>query len=381
MITLLVIFIILILIIALSKNYFIGYVKNDKPLFSDLLGKKALSDNQVNLNKLIVKSDKVINKELCISIDSKLLHNSHDAKLQLKSTNTVNDNYKFKLLNVSSSNEIVIYHPETNSYIYSNDDLLNNDNELVNVNIGQLNILKECNIRKAKFNLVYKSNNLLNITNTDDKLADKGYFTLQHKNSGLYLGVSDTNEEQTKLVLVNKPVNTKLLYYTSMEKIGKVNELINDVVESFGTDKGSDNRNKRGMCLMVKYGLIPSSLVDCNLKDEIESFTTTDNNDNDNDNDTFDFNIFSPHNKIDYQNLFKSYGKNLYEDNLEVVEGDTAIEYLKNYHMSILNKNNELQTFIDKESIQLENILDTKMDDLNLIKLNKDSMAYYSLNK
>lgn len=379
MITLFVIFIILILVVALSRNYFIGSIKNDKPLFSDLFGKRALSTAEINMNNMIVKSDKIINQDLCISIDGKLLTHSPDVKLHLKYTVEVNSNYKFKLLNISSGNDIVIYHPDTNSYLYVNGEKLM---------IGQLNILKPENIEKAKFNLIYKTegfNTVLNKLQITDKLAKLGSFTLQHSNTGLYLGMKTTNSQ---LTLSELPVDTKLVFYSLMDKIGKVNELVKNMVEEFGVDKSDENRNKRGMCSMVQNGLVPSSLIPCNLTDEIESFGNDDNgsnngSDNGNNNSKdkskeFEFNIFNPHIKMDYQKLFKSYGDNLYNDNLEAIDGVNVIDYLKNYHMSLLNKNTDLQTFIDKESIKMENILDTKMEDLELIKLNKDSMRYYT---
>jgi hypothetical protein len=372
MITLFVIFIILILIVALSRNYFIGSVKNDKPLFSDLFGKRALSTAEINMNNMIVKSDKIINQDLCISINGKLLTHSHDIKLHLKSTNEVNSNYKFKLLNISSGNDIVIYHPDTNSYLYVNGDKLM---------IGQLHILKPENIEKAKFNLIYKTerfNTVLNKLQITDKLSKLGSFTLQHSNTGLYLGMESTSSQ---LILRELPVDTKLVFYSLMNKIGKVNELVKNMVEGFGVDKSDENRNKRGMCSMVQNGLVPSSLIPCNLRDEIESFNNSinsDGNDSKGKTNEFEFNIFNPHIKMDYQKLFKSYGDNLYNDDLEAIDGVNVIDYLKNYHMSLLNKNTDLQTFIDKESIKMENILDTKMEDLELIKLNKDSMRYYT---
>lgn len=373
MITILVVFIILIFIVALSKNYFIGSVKNDNNLFFSN-GLKSLNTDNNSYN--IVKSNKLINKELCISINNKLLYHSPNSKLMLKNTPTVNNNYKFKFLN-SNSNNIVIYHSESNSYLYVND---NNQ-----IDIGQLNILKPEHIEKAQFNLIYNTTGIakaLNNLNVVDKLNKLGIFSLQHKNTGLYL-----SDDNNKLNLIDKPVNTKLIFYSLIEKMSYVDELIDDVVEEFGIDKSDENRNKRSMCSLVRYGLIPNSLIPCDLKDDIESFENTmtsndKNSDNNQDNTTtsasFDFNIFNPHIKLEYQNLFKSYGKNLYNDNLESIDGVNAIDYIKNYHMSLLNKNNELQDFIDKESIKMEEILDTKLEDLELIKLNKDSMMYYT---
>lgn len=372
MITILVVFIILIFIVVLRKNYFIGTVKNDRLIFSN--GVSSVNPENCD-NKSIVKSNKLINKELCISINNKLLYHSPNAKLILKNTPTVNNNYKFKFLNINGNN-IVIYHPETNSYLYVND---NNK-----IDIGQLNILKTDNIEKAKFNLIYDTNGLDKILyklNISDKLNKTGIFSLQHTNTGLYL-----SDDNIKLILTDKPVNTKLMFYSLIEKMSYVDELIDDVVEEFGVDKSDENRNKRSMCSMVRGGLVPSSLIPCNLIDDIESFEgtmTNDNNSSENSQDKqdeFNFNIFNPHIKMEYQKLLKSYGKNLYDDNLESIDGVSVIDYLKNYHMSLLNKNTELQDFIDKESIKMEEILDTKMEDLELVKLNKDSMMYYTFN-
>jgi hypothetical protein len=343
MIVILIIFIILIIIVALNKNYFIGSINNEKLIFTN-----NIIDNTINLNNKIIKYNKLINHELCISIDGKLLMYSKDKGLKLINTVQVNENYKFKLLNISGNN-IVIYHPLSNSYIYSN----NND-----VKIGQLNILKDNNYNKAKFNLIYNSNNLNTLKN--NKLSDFGIFSLQHVNSGLYL----SNEDE----LTNIPINTKLIYYNSFKKIGIVNELIKNMTESFNVNKGD---NKRILCYLVNNGLIPSSFIP--LCNNIENFSS--------DTQEFDFNIFDPHIKMDYQQLFKSYGKNLYNDNLESIDGNNIIDYLKNYHMSILNKNNDLKSFIDNESINLEKILNMKYDDLELIKLNKDANYYFNTNK
>lgn len=375
MITILVVFIILIFVVVLSKNYFIGTVKNDKLIYSN--GLSSVNPESCNINNLVVKSNKLINHELCLSINNKLLLHSPNTHLMLKNTALVNNNYKFKLLNISG-NDIAIYHPETNSYLYVNDMYANDNNP--SISIGQLNILKPEHIEKAKFNLIYNAegfNALVNKLNITNKLSKIGKFSLQHAKTGLY--ISENNEV---LDLSKTPIETKLVFYSAMEKISMVNDLINDSVEKFGVDKSDENHNKRGMCSMVRGGLVPSSLISCNLTDDIESFENNYMSSNDTNNTTteFDFDIFSPHIKMEYQNLFKSYGKNLYDDNLESIDGVNVIDYLKNYHMSLLNKNNELQSYIDKESIKMENILDTKMEDLELVKLNKDSITYFNLN-
>jgi hypothetical protein len=346
MIVILIIFVILILIVALSKNYFIGSINN------------KVSNSYNTINNFIIKANKIVNQPLCLSINNKLLMHSKDNHLILKNTYKVNNNYKFKILNIIN-NDIVIYHPESNSYIYNN---INSG-----ISIGQINIMKPEILNKAKFNLVYTPTeiNLLNKIlsgDTSKLLSSFGSFSLQHTDSGLYL-----SENNGKLTLSKSKTNIKIIFYSAMEKINKVDEIINDMIEKFGVDKSYENLNKRGMCSMVQNGLIPSSLIPCNYSDEIEAFS----NDN-------DFNVFSPHIGIDYQNLFKSYGKNLYNDDLEAIDGVNTLDYLKNYHMSILNKNNDLQTYIDKESLKLEQVLDTKMEDLELVKLNKDSMHYYT---
>ena len=77
MITILVIFVILIIIVALSKNYFIGTVKNDTLLFTDgikSLNPDLISHNKsITLNNQVVKAQKIINRDLCILIDNKPL--------------------------------------------------------------------------------------------------------------------------------------------------------------------------------------------------------------------------------------------------------------------------------------------------------------------
>jgi hypothetical protein len=377
MIVILVIFVILICIVALSKNYFIGSLNNEELIFSD--GYKTVNPDiaNININNLIIKANKVINQPLCLAINNKMLMHSKDKPLTLKNTSKVNNNYNFKLLNVIN-NEIVIFHPETSSYIYSNAVDTKSDN---NISIGQVNIFKPEQMNKAKFSLIYTPaeisfiDKLLN-RDTTDLLSSVGSFSLQHIESGLYL----SENADSKLVLSNSKTDVKLMFYSVMEKIGKVDELISDMVEGFGADKSDDNMNKRGMCSMVQNGLVPSSLIPCNYTDDIETFNNTDDNTNNTRilKDTIDFNVFDPHIGMDYQKLFKSYGKNLYNDDLEAIDGVNTLDYLKNYHMSILNKNNELQKHIDKESLKLEHVLDTKMEDLELVKLNKDSMIYYT---
>jgi hypothetical protein len=388
MITILVIFVLLILFIALSKNYFIGFVNpfssrtlkgvqnnSDTLLFTD--GIKSINPdielNNKNINNQVVKANKIINKDLCILINNKTLTYTHTNGLILKNINSVNNNNKFKFLNISG-NDLVIYHPETNGYIY-----VNKDNKL---KVGQLNILNPENNNKAKFTLIYTpiKNNFINkIIGKNNVKYLTGTYALQHIETGLYLSINNSN-----LVLSKNGISTKLLFYSAMKKISMVSDLINPFldtdlkedqktdIEPFNTDKGNNNKNKRGLCSMVRNGLVPGSLIPCNLTDDIESFTA--------DTTAEDINIFEPHIKMDYQKLFKSYGKNLYNDNLESINGVNIIDYLKNYNMSIINKNNDLQTFIDKESLKLEQILDTKMEDLELIKLNKDSSYYYTFN-
>lgn len=362
MIVILVVFVILIIIVALSKNYFIGSVNNDKLTFSD--GYKTVNPD-INLNNLIIKANKVVNQPICLSINSKLLMHAKDAPLTLKDISKVNSNYKFKMLNIIN-NDIVIFHPESNSYIYSNAVDSTSDTDIT---IGQLNIMKPEQMDKAKFNLIYTPAEMDIIDkimgrDTTNLLASLGSFSLQHVASGMYL----SENSDGKLALSTSKTDVKIMFYYIMEKIGKVDELIADMVEGFGVDKSDENKNKRGMCSMVQNGLVPSSLIPCNYSDEIEAFSD----------ETNDFNVFGPHIGMDYQNLFKSYGKNLYNDDLEAIDGVNTLDYLKNYHMSILNKNTELQSYIDKESLKLEQVLDTKMEDLELVKLNKDSMIYYT---
>lgn len=90
------------------------------------------------------------------------------------------------------------------------------------------------------------------------------------------------------------------------------------------------------------------------------------------------FNIFAPKLNNDYKNLFDSYGDNLYSDNVEQVNGVNTLDYLKNNHMSYLNRNIALQKYIDDTNLRLSNILNNKIEDLQLIKLAKDSKQYYT---
>jgi cell division protein ZapA (FtsZ GTPase activity inhibitor) len=361
---------ILITLTLLTNNNFIGFINNNSNKLNNTNNTTTITDkNNDKLNNIIIKSDKLINNDLCILIENKLLSYSplYNNQLIFKDTIKVNNNYKFQLLNISG-NDIVIYHPETNSYIYNS-----KDNKL---SIGQLNILKPDNLNKAKFNLIYNTKNvglLLHKLNITDILSKTGTFALQHNTSKLYL-----SNENGILNLNNELIPTNLIFYNLMKK----KLIVNDLIEKFRIDKGHD-KNKHNLCSMVRNGLIPNSFIECNINNDIEPFQSNNNtNDtnmnNSNDNSEFNFNIFNSHIKLDYQKLFKSYGSNLYNDDLETTNGVNILDELKNYHMSILNKNNELQSFIDKESIKLENVLDTKMEDLELIKLNKDSIKYYT---
>ena len=93
------------------------------------------------------------------------------------------------------------------------------------------------------------------------------------------------------------------------------------------------------------------------------------------------FNIFAPKLNNDYKNLFDSYGENLYSDNVEQVNGVNTLDYLKNNHMSYLNRNIALQKYIDDTNLRLSNILNNKIEDLKLVKLAKDSKKYYTFNE
>ena len=97
--------------------------------------------------------------------------------------------------------------------------------------------------------------------------------------------------------------------------------------------------------------------------------------------DTRKFNIFNPHMRHEYENLMDSYGDNLFSDNLSnenVLNASSDSEYLKNFHMNILNKNIELQKYIDDNSVRMNQLLDNKMNDIDLLKLAKDSKKYYT---
>lgn len=93
------------------------------------------------------------------------------------------------------------------------------------------------------------------------------------------------------------------------------------------------------------------------------------------------FNPFMPHDGLTYEQLFASYGKNLYSDNVKPsVNYNSVADLLKETHMNLVNKNNELQKHINVESINVNNALETKWRDVEALKLSHDALYDFTFN-
>ena len=392
MIVILIIFLLLLIAVALSKNYFTGYIKE---LFNG--SQTVMDDNKINdlinRNRSIrnepssVKINKLINKDLVIQFEkpenTNLFAINPGEGMCVKDFKLVNDpqNLKWRMVHNLSNNpvDVSFYHPNSKSYLF-------NDNG--RLNYGSLNIIKGDNRVKASFKLVYDTS-LFDLTSSSDNDKLNGIFYIAHTNSKgtKYLAIkSEPVNENSSLMLVDNLTEASPVrifdYNILMTDRNRFNKSIIEKVneEHFGSVPNSSSDRKTNVMTMLLNKLI--SKTDA----AIESFSNGNGIGNNNLKEQLEyrqkFNTFEPHLHFEFKNLLNSYGKNLYADELtsSSIQGDNIVDYLKNYNMRLINKNNELQHHIDTNSIEIDTVLDKKHTDLHVLKLAQDSLAHYSLN-
>ena len=341
------IFITLILFTTLYKEYFTGKIISENN-----------NDKKILRKEHYIKNNKLINNDIYFKINNTKTIRSHKDKLIVNERlNTeINDNNRFIILHSLNKNiDIAIYHPLTNTFLTTI-----NENELA---------LKSLNI----FNTNYQKNTIFNLINTNNKLNNENFF-IKSKVFNKYISLNDKNE----IVLTNEPVsNINIIKYTRMNSFNSsLDNLIKKELvkketpqqENFNNVSKSNLKNKKNI-----LDLLFNNVINSNNVEKFNDFDYKGNNI-----DKYNFNIFSPHLKYDYEKLFNSYGKNLYSDNLQFFDGVSVIDYLKNFNLALINKNNELQTYIDKNNMEMSNDLNTKISDLELLDLAHESLKYYT---
>lgn len=97
-----------------------------------------------------------------------------------------------------------------------------------------------------------------------------------------------------------------------------------------------------------------------------------------------DFDIFKSNSKLEFENHLKNKQYIDLRDNLSselsISDDDGLNTYLENTYEELLNKNIDLQEKIENNTIKLNNTLQAKLRDLELINLDKSSKLYFSRN-
>jgi hypothetical protein len=95
------------------------------------------------------------------------------------------------------------------------------------------------------------------------------------------------------------------------------------------------------------------------------------------------FNIFEPNTRNEFNNILNKYDNSYINDmHLQTpVDGENIINYLENKYSSLVNKNIEMEQYMERKNKQLESELNSKLDDLDLIDIGIKSKIYFSSKK
>lgn len=96
------------------------------------------------------------------------------------------------------------------------------------------------------------------------------------------------------------------------------------------------------------------------------------------------FNIFEPKTRNEFNLILNKYDNNYINNNMHLqkpIDGDNIIDYLENKYSSLVNKNIEMEQYMERKNKQLELELNSKLDDLDLIDIGIKSKIYFSSKK
>ena len=95
-------------------------------------------------------------------------------------------------------------------------------------------------------------------------------------------------------------------------------------------------------------------------------------------------NIFEPNTRNEFNDMLNKYNYNsdIINNNIQQpIDGDNIIEYLENKYSSLVNKNIEMEQYMERQNKKLEQDLNNKLNDLELIDIGVKSKIYFSSKK
>jgi hypothetical protein len=97
------------------------------------------------------------------------------------------------------------------------------------------------------------------------------------------------------------------------------------------------------------------------------------------------FNIFEPKTRNEFNTILNKYDNDYGNTNnmqlYKSINDENVIDYLENKYSSLVNKNIAMETYMERKNKQLEQELNSKLDDLDLIDIGIKSKIYFSSKK
>lgn len=319
----------IILLIVFIGLIFMKFIKNVQYIKA-LKPKESFLDSIVNNltnEEYYLNFHKKLNELVYIKIDNKYLN----CKGELDTEPT-----KFKIvLGLDNAVDISFYHKETNQYVYNN----TSNNKL---KCGQLNILNDTVRVSATFRVLYKN----------------GKTYLQNNGKYLYSGLVPSftdNEPRTEVELVSFTMNDLIEKFTSGLK----------------PDKGEgNNRRKQTASHLLYHEYNSDSNSNLEKFEDLPQIKDLSG-------------IYQGNNDKYFENVLDGYDTALYENHIDSkdLNNDNVIDYLKDMNSKLVNKNIEVQQYIDSMSMKIENELDKYGEYVELLKISKASNMYHQLDK